>query len=171
MNLSSQKFYKILFFLVPVSAFFSCTTTHEPVKTEVDSIAKSKFSLRLQLEKKDADGLADSLILSTRGKNDVVLLDPVIQLNESHLNKVEFKKDGKETRKIVFYFNKEGSAVLSKLIKAKKKKLVVMMNNEVFETTDLTAEMKNGIFRLTKSIVISDADKLKDTIPVELLAK
>lgn len=165
------KFSFFLIVTVLISVFYSCSTSKEPVKPEVESITKPKFSLRLQLEKKDAEGLADSLILSTRGKNDVVLLDPVIQLNESQLNKVEFKKDGKETRKIVFYFNKEGSAVLAKLIKAKKKKLVVMMNNEVFETTDLTAEMKNGIFRLAKSITVSDADKLKETIPVELVGK
>lgn len=161
----------ILFYITLSVLIAACTPTQETTQPVSAELSKPKFSLRMHLEKKDAEGLADSLILSTKGKNDVILLDPVVQLDETMLNKVEFKKDSKETRKLVLYFNKTGAAKLSQLIKSRKKGLVVMMNNEIYETTKLTAEMKNGIFRLMNPIWIKEADQLKETIPSEILVK
>lgn len=160
-----------LFLTLMLAVLYSCAPTSETAST-AQTEKQPTFTFRVQLELKDAEGMDDSLIQSVRGKNDVVVMDSVVVVNETDLNKIEFKKDSKDTRKIIFYFNKLGSSKITSQIKKRKRVMaVITMNGEVYEVVNLVSTFKNGVLRLGKSITAADSEKLKSTMSESLIAK
>lgn len=157
--------------LILIFGFVMACSPSAEVAKPAPAEVKPTFSFRLHLETTNTDGVPDSLIQSVRGKNDVVIMDTVVHVDELDLNKIEFKKETAETKKVIFYFNKEGAGKIAKLVKKRKKPMaVVVMNGEVYEVLNLNNAYKSGVLRLSKSILVSDADKLAATMPKKLLA-
>lgn len=153
--------------LIAFGLIISCSSSNE--SNTAPKEVKPSFSFRLHLESKNSDGIPDSLIQSVRGKNDVVIMDSIVYVDELDLVKLEFKKETAETKKVVFHFSKEGASKFAKVFKKRKKPMgVVVMNGEVYEVLNLNTAYKNGVLRLNKSILTSDAEKLIATLPKNL---
>lgn len=163
---------RLLFLGLAIVGLAACqapqpVTRPEPV-TEV--VKPDPFVFRIHLEAKSADGVDDSLIQDLQGKNDVLILDPVVQLENSDLEKVEFIKNKTEDVQLSLTLTKAGLKKLNTLAKGKKRKSILFyINGKVYEKMKLDASYKKPVLKMKTLLTADQAEKIKKTIPAELL--
>lgn len=159
--------------LVILLTIISCQQSQPLVEEPVQKhIVQPNFSFRAHIETDFVAGHPDSLILSQKGRNNVLILDKDIQLSDNDLNKIEYKKKSADTKSITLYFNKEGTRKITQLVKSKKnKKLIFMLNGEVYDVIDISKLPTKGTLELKSHIMSTDADKLYETMPERLRVK
>lgn len=148
--------------------FSACQTPQPVVKPEpVVEVAKvDPFVFRIHLEAKSADGVDDSLIQDLQGKNDVLILDPVVQLDNADLEKVEFLKTKNEDVQLSLTLNKAGLKKLNSLAKVKKRKNILFyINGKVYERMKLESSYKKPVLKMKTLLTAEQAEKIRKTIP------
>jgi len=163
---------KGLLFLFLTGFLAACQTT-EPVQKPQEPEEAPKpdpFVFRLHLEAKSAEGVSDTLIQDLHGKNDVLVLDPVIQLDQTDLEKVEFVKNKQGDYQISWYLTKDGLKKLNSLARSKKgKSILFYVNGTVLEKMKLETGYKKPVLKMKTLLTEDQAMKIKQTVPAGFL--
>lgn len=163
---------RLLFLGLAIAGLSACQSPQPVAKPEplVEVVKPDPFVFRIHLEAKSADGVDDSLIQDLQGKNDVLILDPVVQLENSDLEKVEFIKNKTEDVQLSLTLTKPGLKKLNALAKGKKRKSVLFyINGKVYEKMKLDVSYKKPVLKMKTLLTADQAEKIKKTIPAELL--
>ncbi|MCK6601788.1 MAG: hypothetical protein L6Q77_08195 [Bacteroidetes bacterium] len=159
--------------LVLLTGFVAGCQTSEPVQKPQEPASVPKpdpFVFRIHLEAKSADGVSDSLIQDLHGKNDVLVLDPVIQLDQADLEKVEFVKNKQGDFQISWFLTKDGLKKLNSLAKSKKgKSILFYVNGTVLEKMKLETGYKKPVLKMKTLLTEDQAMKIKQTVPAEFI--